>query len=167
MKKCWLVQKFCGKHKRTCCRKCSIVGKMKKLWTKHRRKSMKKIRLVQIFGGNTPDQRVSFVGWWVGGGWLVGGRCTFFRPHFGSELSIYPSYARSNLAPLGMSKKVQKKFPMGLKIWWSWGRGEQISKWLSMICLENLVFRPKIQFDNHGMRQIYTVIPSGARFDLA
>ena len=34
---------------------------------------MKKIRLVQIFGGNTPDQRVSFVGWWVGGGgWVVG-----------------------------------------------------------------------------------------------
>ena len=103
MKKCWLVQKFCGKHKRTGCRKCSIVGKMKKLWRKHRRKSMKKIRLVQIFGGNTPDQRVSFVGWWV-----VGGRCTFFRPHFGSELSIYPSYARSNLAPLGIKKIIEK-----------------------------------------------------------
>ena len=59
---------------------------------------MKKIRLVQKFGGNTPDQRVSFVGWWVGG-WY-----TFFRPHSGiAELSIYPSYARSNLAPLGIS----------------------------------------------------------------
>ena len=79
MKKCWLVQKFCGKHIRTCCRKCSIVGKMKKLWRKHRRKSMKKIRLVQIFGGNTPDQRVSFVGWWVvGGGWWVVGGVLFF-----------------------------------------------------------------------------------------
>ena len=70
MKKSWLVQKFCGKHKRTCCRKCSIVGKMKKLWRKHRRKSMKKIRLVQKFGGNTALESVSFVGWLVG--WLDG-----------------------------------------------------------------------------------------------
>ena len=69
---------------------------MKKLWTKHRRKSMKICWLVQKFGRNTPDQRVSFVGWWVGG-WY-----TFFRPHSGiAELSIYPSYARSSLAPLG------------------------------------------------------------------
>ena len=51
--------------------------------------------LVQNFGGNTALGSVSFVGWWVGG-WY-----TFFRPHSGSELSIYPSYARSSLAPLG------------------------------------------------------------------
>ena len=40
---------------------------------------MKKIRFVQNFGGNTPDQRVSFVGWMVVGwldGWMVG--CVFF-----------------------------------------------------------------------------------------
>ena len=35
-------------------------------------------------------------GWWVGGGW-----CTFYRPQSGLELSIYPSYARTSLAPLG------------------------------------------------------------------
>ena len=36
---------------------------------------MKKIRLVQKFGGNTALERVSFVGWWVvdGGWWMVGG----------------------------------------------------------------------------------------------
>ena len=65
---------------------------------------MKKIRLVQKFGGITALERVSFVGWWMvdGGWWMVdGGRCTFFRPHSGSELSIYPSYARRSLAPLG------------------------------------------------------------------
>ena len=33
---------------------------------------MKKIRLVQKFGGNTALESVSFVGWWVvGGGWAV------------------------------------------------------------------------------------------------
>ena len=66
---------------------------------------MKKNRLVQKFGGNTALESVSFGGWWVvGGGWWVvgGGRCTFFRPHSGSELSIYPSYARRTLAPLGI-----------------------------------------------------------------
>ena len=49
---------------------------------------MKKIRLVQKFGGNTALESVSFVGW-VGGGWYP-----FFRLHSGSEVSIYPSYAR-------------------------------------------------------------------------
>ena len=95
MKKCWLVQKFCGKHKRTGRRKCSIVGKMKKLWRKHRRKSMKKIGLVQKFGGNTPDQRVSFVGWMVVG-------CVFFLHTTTSKLTVDLSYARSSLAPLGI-----------------------------------------------------------------
>ena len=55
-------------------------------------------RSVQKFGGNTALESVSFDGWWVVGG----GRCTFFRPHSGSELSIYPSYARRTLAPLGI-----------------------------------------------------------------
>ena len=49
---------------------------------------MKKIRLVQKFGGNTALESVSFVGW-VGGWWNP-----FFRLHSGSEVSIYPSYAR-------------------------------------------------------------------------
>ena len=72
---------------------------------------MKKIRLVKKFGGNTALESVSFVGWW-----LVGGRCTFFRPHFGSELSIYPSYARSNLAPLGINTAMETYLPYKLRI---------------------------------------------------
>ena len=61
---------------------------------------MKKIRLVQKFGGNTTLERVSFVGW-VGG--RVGG-ILFFRRHSGTaELSIYPSYERRTLAPLGIT----------------------------------------------------------------
>ena len=51
---------------------------------------MKKKDWFKNMGGITAIQRVSFVGWWVvGGEW-----CTFFRPHSGSELSIYPSYTR-------------------------------------------------------------------------
>ena len=67
--------------------------------------SMKKFKKRSTFGGNTGLQRVSFVGWWVvGGGW-----CTFFRPHSGTELSIYPSYARTSLAPLGIIKMKEFK----------------------------------------------------------
>ena len=65
---------------------------------------MKKIRLVQKFGGNTIFQRVSFVGWMVGG-WLDGWWLDvffFFLHTTNSELTVYPSYARSSLAPLGI-----------------------------------------------------------------
>ena len=57
---------------------------------------MKKIRLVQKFGGITALERVSFVGWMVGG-WMC-----FFLHTTNSELTVYPSYARSSLAPLGI-----------------------------------------------------------------
>ena len=62
------------------------------------RKSMKKIRLVQKFGGNTALESVSFVGGWM---------CFFFA-HF-AELTVYPSYARSSLAPLGKIQIVSVK----------------------------------------------------------
>ena len=55
----------------------------------------------QNFGGNTNVNRVSFVGWWLVGGWLVVG-CVFFLHTPISELTIYPSYTRpKGLAPLG------------------------------------------------------------------
>ena len=54
---------------------------------------------------NTSVKRVCFLIEWVGR-WR-----TFSRPHSGSELSIYPSYARSNLAPLGIKILRTRKLP--------------------------------------------------------
>ena len=60
---------------------------------------MKKIRLVQKFGGNTALESVSFVGW-AGGWWMV--------PFFSSTLRFrgvhIPELREGNLAPLGIKK---------------------------------------------------------------
>ena len=63
---------------------------------------MKKIRLVQKFGGNTALESVSFVGWvggWAGGWWMV--------PFFSSTLRFrgvhIPELREGNLAPLGIN----------------------------------------------------------------
>ena len=61
---------------------------------------MKKIRLVQKFGGITALERVSF----VGGGWMC-----FFLHTSNSELTVYPSYARSSLAPLGIKSSAEAR----------------------------------------------------------
>ena len=56
------------------------------------------------FGGNTKENRVSFVG---GGGWWLD---VFFLLHTPiSELTKDPSYARTSLAPLGIMIIAKKK----------------------------------------------------------
>ena len=62
---------------------------------------MKKIRKNTKIGGITALGSVSFMVGWLDVGWLDGWICFFFHIHTPAELTIYPSSARSSLAPLG------------------------------------------------------------------
>ena len=72
---------------------------------------MKKIRKNTKIGGITALGSVSFMVGWLDG-WMVGWLDTFFFSHFGPNPTIYPSFARKNLAPLGITvnSKVIKLF---------------------------------------------------------
>ena len=62
---------------------------------------MKKIRKNTKIGGITALGSVSFMVGWLDG-WMVGWLDTFFFSHSGPNPTIYPSFARKNLAPLGI-----------------------------------------------------------------
>ena len=87
LEKCWLVSKYLQIYKRN---------------------PYKNIDWFQIFGGNT-NVNVYL----LSGGWVVGGRCSIFRPHSGLTAAHIPElHSACGLASLGtiFSKKKSRNF---------------------------------------------------------